>query len=119
MLNTGGAFVWMEMCQTNIRRDWQMIHWWWSNGKSQMERGLSSAPGVRSIQAAVVCGCLDDVLTVAQVIKLTFEDFDLERGYDTLTVGDGDVVGDQKTIFHVWVTPSTPIFLAFNLPSVF
>uniref|UniRef100_A0A8C6TIS3 CUB and Sushi multiple domains 2 n=1 Tax=Neogobius melanostomus TaxID=47308 RepID=A0A8C6TIS3_9GOBI len=26
-----------------------------------------------------------------KVIKLTFEDFDLERGYDTLTVGDGEV----------------------------
>uniref|UniRef100_A0A3B3V1G1 CUB and Sushi multiple domains 2 n=1 Tax=Poecilia latipinna TaxID=48699 RepID=A0A3B3V1G1_9TELE len=35
------------------------------------------------------------------VIKLTFEDFDLERGYDTLTVGDGELVGDQKTIFHL------------------
>ena len=38
-----------------------------------------------------------------QVIKLTFEDFDLERGYDTLTVGDGTTVGDQRTVFHVWV----------------
>ena len=35
-----------------------------------------------------------------QVIKLTFEDFDLERGYDTLTVGDGTTVGDQRTVFH-------------------
>lgn len=66
-----------------------------------MGRGLSSAAGVRSIQASVIYGCLDDVPTVVQVIKLTFEDFDLERGYDTLTVGDGEVVGDQKTIFHV------------------
>lgn len=43
-----------------------------------------------------------------KVIKLTFEDFDLERGYDTLTVGDGEVVGDQKTIFHVLSGTTTP-----------
>lgn len=34
------------------------------DGKSQMGRGLSSAPGVRSIQASVVYGCLDDVPAV-------------------------------------------------------
>uniref|UniRef100_A0A669EUV2 CUB and Sushi multiple domains 2 n=1 Tax=Oreochromis niloticus TaxID=8128 RepID=A0A669EUV2_ORENI len=44
----------------------------------------------------------------SKVIKLTFEDFDLERGYDTLTVGDGEVVGDQKTIFHVLSGSTTP-----------
>ncbi|XP_036397589.1 CUB and sushi domain-containing protein 1-like [Megalops cyprinoides] len=43
-----------------------------------------------------------------KVIKLTFEDFDLERGYDTLTVGDGASVGDQKTIFHVLSGTTTP-----------
>ncbi|AWP21874.1 putative CUB and sushi domain-containing protein 2 [Scophthalmus maximus] len=43
-----------------------------------------------------------------KVIKLTFEDFDLERGYDTLTVGDGEVVGDQKTVFHVLSGTTTP-----------
>lgn len=66
-----------------------------------MERGLSSAPDVKSIEVSVDKGCLGDVPAVVQVIKLTFEDFDLERGYDTLTVGDGEVVGDQKTVFHV------------------
>lgn len=71
------------------------------DGKSQMERGLSSAPDVCGVQAPVIYGCPGDVSAVVQVIKLTFEDFDLERGYDTLTVGDGEVVGDQKTIFHV------------------
>uniref|UniRef100_A0A667WX46 CUB and Sushi multiple domains 2 n=1 Tax=Myripristis murdjan TaxID=586833 RepID=A0A667WX46_9TELE len=44
----------------------------------------------------------------SKVIKLTFEDFDLERGYDTLTVGDGEVVGDQKTVFHVLSGTTTP-----------
>uniref|UniRef100_A0A3Q1FK96 CUB and Sushi multiple domains 2 n=1 Tax=Acanthochromis polyacanthus TaxID=80966 RepID=A0A3Q1FK96_9TELE len=58
--------------------------------------------------SSVVYGCLCDVPAVAQVIKLTFEDFDLERGYDTLTVGDGEVVGDQKTIFHVLSGTTTP-----------
>uniref|UniRef100_A0AAZ3Q759 CUB and Sushi multiple domains 2 n=1 Tax=Oncorhynchus tshawytscha TaxID=74940 RepID=A0AAZ3Q759_ONCTS len=43
-----------------------------------------------------------------KVIKLTFEDFDLERGYDTLTVGDGAAVGDQKTVFHVLSGITTP-----------
>uniref|UniRef100_A0A8K9V7L3 CUB and Sushi multiple domains 2 n=1 Tax=Oncorhynchus mykiss TaxID=8022 RepID=A0A8K9V7L3_ONCMY len=43
-----------------------------------------------------------------KVIKVTFEDFDLERGYDTLTVGDGAVVGDQKTVFHVLSGTTTP-----------
>ncbi|KTG03943.1 hypothetical protein cypCar_00030355 [Cyprinus carpio] len=37
----------------------------------------------------------------SKVIKLIFEEFDLERGYDTLTVGDGAVIGDQRTVFHV------------------
>ncbi|KAG5842350.1 hypothetical protein ANANG_G00176700 [Anguilla anguilla] len=44
----------------------------------------------------------------SKVIKLTFEDFDLERGYDTLTVGDGASIGDQKTVFHVLSGTSTP-----------
>ncbi|KAF3832536.1 hypothetical protein F7725_026201 [Dissostichus mawsoni] len=31
-----------------------------------------------------------------KVIKLSFEEFDLERGYDTLTVGDGGKIGDTR-----------------------
>lgn len=54
----------------------------------------------RDIYISLV-GHVPFVLAIVQVIKLTFEDFDLERGYDTLTVGDGEVVGDQKTVFHV------------------
>uniref|UniRef100_A0A3B5KTZ9 CUB and Sushi multiple domains 2 n=1 Tax=Xiphophorus couchianus TaxID=32473 RepID=A0A3B5KTZ9_9TELE len=52
-------------------------------------------------------GILGSIL-LCLVIKLTFEDFDLERGYDTLTVGDGELVGDQKTIFHVLSGTTTP-----------
>ncbi|KAF5908561.1 CUB and sushi domain-containing protein 2, partial [Clarias magur] len=44
----------------------------------------------------------------SKVIKLTFEDFDLERGYDTLTVGDGAIIGDQRTVFHVLSGTNTP-----------
>ncbi|XP_051775015.1 CUB and sushi domain-containing protein 1 [Erpetoichthys calabaricus] len=44
----------------------------------------------------------------SKVIKLTFEEFDLERGYDTLTVGDGGQVGDQKSVFHVLTGTNTP-----------
>ncbi|XP_052388948.1 CUB and sushi domain-containing protein 2-like [Carassius gibelio] len=44
----------------------------------------------------------------SKVIKLNFEEFDLERGYDTLTVGDGAVIGDQRTVFHVLSGTTTP-----------
>lgn len=44
---------------------------------------------------------LINMLHLCQVIKLTFEEFELERGYDTLTVGDGGQVGDQKTVLYV------------------
>lgn len=36
-----------------------------------------------------------------QVIKLAFEEFELERGYDTLTVGDAGKVGDTRTVLYV------------------
>ncbi len=39
-----------------------------------------------------------------QVIQINFEEFDLELGYDTLTIGDGGEVGDPKTILQVWVS---------------
>uniref|UniRef100_A0A803SVD4 CUB and Sushi multiple domains 2 n=1 Tax=Anolis carolinensis TaxID=28377 RepID=A0A803SVD4_ANOCA len=42
------------------------------------------------------------------VIKLSFEEFDLERGYDTLTVGDGGQVGDQKTVLYVLTGTTVP-----------
>uniref|UniRef100_A0AAY4DQP8 CUB and Sushi multiple domains 2 n=1 Tax=Denticeps clupeoides TaxID=299321 RepID=A0AAY4DQP8_9TELE len=44
----------------------------------------------------------------SKVIKLMFEEFDLERGYDTLTVGDGANIGDQRTVFHVLSGTTTP-----------
>uniref|UniRef100_A0A672SF25 CUB and sushi domain-containing protein 3-like n=1 Tax=Sinocyclocheilus grahami TaxID=75366 RepID=A0A672SF25_SINGR len=44
-----------------------------------------------------------------KVIQINFEEFDLELGYDTLTVGDGGEVGDSKTIIQVLV------FAAFDL----
>lgn len=36
-----------------------------------------------------------------QVIQINFEEFDLEIGYDSLTIGDGGEVGDSKTIIQV------------------
>uniref|UniRef100_A0A8C6MXK7 CUB and Sushi multiple domains 2 n=1 Tax=Mus spicilegus TaxID=10103 RepID=A0A8C6MXK7_MUSSI len=42
------------------------------------------------------------------VIKLAFEEFDLERGYDTLTVGDGGQDGDQKTVLYILTGTSVP-----------
>uniref|UniRef100_A0A8D2L0D4 CUB and Sushi multiple domains 2 n=1 Tax=Varanus komodoensis TaxID=61221 RepID=A0A8D2L0D4_VARKO len=44
----------------------------------------------------------------AKVIKLHFEEFDLERGYDTLTVGDGGQVGDQKSVLYILTGTTVP-----------
>ncbi|XP_073801119.1 uncharacterized protein isoform X1 [Danio rerio] len=44
----------------------------------------------------------------SKVIKLTFEEFGLEQSYDTLTVGDGSVIGDQRTVFYVLSGTMTP-----------
>nr|DBA24038.1 TPA: hypothetical protein GDO54_011744 [Pyxicephalus adspersus] len=35
-----------------------------------------------------------------KVIQINFEEFDLEIGYDTLTIGDGGEVGDPKTVLQ-------------------
>uniref|UniRef100_A0A8D3D8R2 CUB and Sushi multiple domains 1 n=1 Tax=Scophthalmus maximus TaxID=52904 RepID=A0A8D3D8R2_SCOMX len=43
-----------------------------------------------------------------QVIKLSFEEFDLERGYDTLTVGDGGKIGDTRRVLYVLTGSSVP-----------
>lgn len=40
-------------------------------------------------------------LLILQVIQINFEEFDLEIGYDTLTIGDGGEVGDPKTVLQV------------------
>lgn len=46
--------------------------------------------------------CFDIYETsLKQVIKLAFEEFELERGYDTLTVGDAGKVGDTRTVLYV------------------
>uniref|UniRef100_A0A8C3I1H3 CUB and Sushi multiple domains 2 n=1 Tax=Chrysemys picta bellii TaxID=8478 RepID=A0A8C3I1H3_CHRPI len=54
------------------------------------------------------CVWVITALNPAKVIKLTFEEFDLERGYDTLTVGDGGQVGDQKTVLYVLTGTTVP-----------
>ncbi|XP_076868457.1 CUB and sushi domain-containing protein 3 isoform X4 [Brachyhypopomus gauderio] len=36
-----------------------------------------------------------------KVIQINFEEFDLELGYDTLTIGDGGEVADSRTIIQV------------------
>ncbi|MBN3320802.1 CSMD1 protein, partial [Atractosteus spatula] len=43
-----------------------------------------------------------------KVIKLAFEEFDLERGYDTLTVGDGGKIGDARRVLYVLSGTSVP-----------
>uniref|UniRef100_A0A452GIF0 CUB domain-containing protein n=1 Tax=Gopherus agassizii TaxID=38772 RepID=A0A452GIF0_9SAUR len=54
------------------------------------------------------CVWVITALNPAKVIKLTFEEFDLERGYDTLTVGDGGQAGDQKTVLYVLTGTTVP-----------
>lgn len=55
-----------------------------------------------AVQVSLGSPCLPpNPVLPPQVIKLAFEDFDLERGYDTLTVGDGGQDGDQKTVLYV------------------
>uniref|UniRef100_A0A8C0WL83 CUB and sushi domain-containing protein 3-like protein n=1 Tax=Castor canadensis TaxID=51338 RepID=A0A8C0WL83_CASCN len=39
--------------------------------------------------------------TMMLVIQINFEEFDLEIGYDTLTIGDGGEVGDPRTVLQV------------------
>ncbi|XP_078503642.1 CUB and sushi domain-containing protein 1 [Lissotriton helveticus] len=43
-----------------------------------------------------------------KVIKLAFEVFELERGYDTLTIGDGGKVGDTRSVLYVLTGSSVP-----------
>ncbi|XP_034622788.1 CUB and sushi domain-containing protein 1-like [Trachemys scripta elegans] len=43
-----------------------------------------------------------------KVIKLAFEEFELERGYDTLTIGDAGKVGDTRTVLYVLTGSSVP-----------
>uniref|UniRef100_A0A4W5QU46 CUB and Sushi multiple domains 2 n=1 Tax=Hucho hucho TaxID=62062 RepID=A0A4W5QU46_9TELE len=45
---------------------------------------------------------------LSQVIKLAFEEFDLERGYDTLTVGDGGKIGEARRVLYVLTGSSVP-----------
>uniref|UniRef100_A0A8C8AY99 CUB and Sushi multiple domains 2 n=1 Tax=Otus sunia TaxID=257818 RepID=A0A8C8AY99_9STRI len=54
------------------------------------------------------CVWVITALNPAKVIKLTFEEFELERGYDTLTVGDGGQVGDQKTVLYILTGTTVP-----------
>ncbi|XP_034859738.1 CUB and sushi domain-containing protein 1 [Mirounga leonina] len=48
------------------------------------------------------------VVQEGKVIKLAFEEFELERGYDTLTVGDAGKVGDARTVLYVLTGSSVP-----------
>ncbi|XP_049337518.1 CUB and sushi domain-containing protein 1 isoform X2 [Astyanax mexicanus] len=43
-----------------------------------------------------------------KVIKLAFEEFDLERAYDTLTVGDGGKIGDARRVLYVLTGSTVP-----------
>ncbi|XP_013928304.1 PREDICTED: CUB and sushi domain-containing protein 1-like, partial [Thamnophis sirtalis] len=54
------------------------------------------------------CVWVITTLDPEKVIKLAFEEFELERGYDTLTVGDAGKVGDTRTVLYVLTGSSVP-----------
>ncbi|NWR93455.1 CSMD3 protein, partial [Furnarius figulus] len=47
------------------------------------------------------CVWVITAININKVIQINFEEFDLEIGYDTLTIGDGGEVGDPKTVLQV------------------
>ncbi|NXP45181.1 CSMD3 protein, partial [Heliornis fulica] len=47
------------------------------------------------------CVWVITAINANKVIQINFEEFDLEIGYDTLTIGDGGEVGDPKTVLQV------------------
>uniref|UniRef100_A0AAX7VFF6 CUB and Sushi multiple domains 1 n=1 Tax=Astatotilapia calliptera TaxID=8154 RepID=A0AAX7VFF6_ASTCA len=54
------------------------------------------------------CVWVITAMDAEKVIKLSFEEFDLERGYDTLTVGDGGKIGDTRRVLYVLTGSSVP-----------
>ncbi|XP_053315605.1 CUB and sushi domain-containing protein 1 [Spea bombifrons] len=54
------------------------------------------------------CVWVITTLNPEKVIKLSFEVFELERGYDTLTIGDGGKVGDTRSVLYVLTGSSVP-----------
>ncbi|XP_060780908.1 CUB and sushi domain-containing protein 1a [Neoarius graeffei] len=54
------------------------------------------------------CVWVITALDPEKVIKLAFDEFDLERAYDTLTVGDGGKIGDARRVLYVLTGSSVP-----------
>ncbi|XP_059898687.1 LOW QUALITY PROTEIN: CUB and sushi domain-containing protein 1 [Gadus macrocephalus] len=54
------------------------------------------------------CTWIITATDMTKVPPFSLRTLTLERGYDTLTVGDGDVVGDQKTVLYLLSGTSTP-----------
>uniref|UniRef100_A0A8C2WWV2 CUB domain-containing protein n=1 Tax=Cyclopterus lumpus TaxID=8103 RepID=A0A8C2WWV2_CYCLU len=62
----------------------------------------------RSLISGLRCSGTRYTYEPPYVIKLSFEEFDLERGYDTLTVGDGGKIGDTRRVLYVLTGSSVP-----------
>uniref|UniRef100_A0A8C4R6D0 CUB and sushi domain-containing protein 1 n=1 Tax=Eptatretus burgeri TaxID=7764 RepID=A0A8C4R6D0_EPTBU len=54
------------------------------------------------------CIWLISAITPRKVIEARFEEFDLERGYDTLVIGDGTEPGDPRTVLHILTGADVP-----------
>uniref|UniRef100_A0A8C4NIU3 Uncharacterized protein n=1 Tax=Eptatretus burgeri TaxID=7764 RepID=A0A8C4NIU3_EPTBU len=70
----------------------------------QYDNGAQCVWTIQAVQPGKVSGWGRQMT----VIQINFEEFDLERGFDTLTVGDGPNVGDPGSILHVLTGTSTP-----------
>uniref|UniRef100_A0A8C8RYD2 CUB and Sushi multiple domains 3 n=1 Tax=Pelusios castaneus TaxID=367368 RepID=A0A8C8RYD2_9SAUR len=62
---------------------------------------LGSRNSSLKIGQSETCHCIIQKPPQILVIQINFEEFDLEIGYDTLTIGDGGEVGDPKTVLQV------------------
>ncbi|KAG7265575.1 hypothetical protein CRUP_019243 [Coryphaenoides rupestris] len=72
-------------------------------------RGLITSPNYPvQYENNAHCVWVITTLDTDKVIKLSFEEFELERGYDTLTVGDGGKIGDTRRVLYVLTGSSVP-----------
>uniref|UniRef100_A0A8B9R3A7 CUB and Sushi multiple domains 1 n=1 Tax=Astyanax mexicanus TaxID=7994 RepID=A0A8B9R3A7_ASTMX len=80
-------------CEYGLRRGLCMFH-----------ISFSNVP----VQYKFLCMFQNQCLLLFCVIKLAFEEFDLERAYDTLTVGDGGKIGDARRVLYVLTGSTVP-----------
>uniref|UniRef100_UPI00358FCE16 CUB and sushi domain-containing protein 3-like n=1 Tax=Myxine glutinosa TaxID=7769 RepID=UPI00358FCE16 len=77
--------------------------------KVQGPRGVILSPNYPGLyDSNSHCVWIVTALNSDKVIRIHFEEFDLERGYDSLVVGDGGEAGDPKTVLQVLTGAEVP-----------